>query len=269
MASGLGDDGHRVICQIAYDELLPDARAELDRLLALDSTYETFAESCLFAEKPKRIRSPDHYINLPRSTQTITGASCPMAETCVIPAIFSDVAVLRSTESTDEQKLRAMKLLGHWVGDVHQPMHVAFQDDEGANKIAVDLDFRDANFHEVWDYLIIARTMGDDYAQIAAQLRQEISEEMRVAWRHASPVEWANESYQIAISPETGYCVQKQGACWYSEDNLMLGSGEELRSVEITDEYLQVHGSTVSFRLRQAGVRLAQLLNQSLTNGRK
>ncbi len=272
IAFGWGETGHRVVCQIAYEELLPAARAELDRLLALDARFDNFADSCLAADGPERVRTPDHYMNLPRSAQAITKNECPMADTCVLPAIRSDVRVLRDPEASDTEKLLALKLLGHWVGDIHQPLHVSFQDDRGgnSNNVAVDMDNEDANLHGVWDYSIIARNLGDrnlgdSYRAIASELRSTISKQQRLAWKYDSPVEWANESFQITISPATAYCVRKQGACWYSDDNMMLDRGEEWRRITITDEYLRQHGPKISLRLQQAGVRLAQLLNRSLT----
>ena len=262
---GWGETGHRVVCQIAYEELQPDARAELNRLLALDPEFDNFADSCLAADGPERIRTPDHYMNMPRSAQAITKAECPMADTCVIPAITSDVLVLRDPDASDQEKLLALKLLGHWVGDIHQPLHVSFQDDRGGNSNKVDIDVEDGNLHAVWDYSILAASRGDSYREIAADLRGTITKQQRSAWIYDSPVEWANESFQITIAPATGYCVQKQGACWYSSDNMMLDRGEEWRSFVITEHYLQQHSATIALRLQQAGVRLARLLNQSLT----
>jgi hypothetical protein len=259
----LGNDGHRIVCQIAFDELTPVAKTEVNRLLALDPDFESFAESCLFAEIPKRIRWLDHQINLPRSTQAITTADCPLAKSCVIPAIQSDFRVLQDIEAGDAEKLLAMKLLGHWVGDIHQPLHVSFQDDKGGNANNVNVNIPGANLHEVWDYMIIARNLGDDYMKIATDLRESITEQQRVGWQHDSPVEWANESFQITITPSVNYCVQKQGACWYTSENMMLNKGEPRRDIKITDDYLKMHSATVSQRLQQAGVRLAALLNQA------
>ena len=267
IALAWGETGHRVVCQIAYEELRPDARTELDRLIALDSDFDNYADSCLFADTPERIRWQDHFINMPRSTQAVTTADCPMAQSCAFSAIHSDFLVLLDPQATDTEKLLALKLLGHWVGDVHQPMHVSFQDDRGANSNRVDPDNENANLHGVWDYTIIARIIGDDYAQIAANLRDDISEEQRAQWRPDSPIEWVNESFQITISPATNYCVQKQGACWYSSDNMMLDQGEEWRNLTITADYLQLQAPIIELRLQQAAIRLAQLLNQSLTNG--
>jgi hypothetical protein len=261
IALSWGEDGHRVVCQIAFDELTPAARTEVNRLLELDADFDSFAESCLFADSPERIRFLDHFMNMPRSARAVTTADCAMAESCVIPAIQSDALVLRDSAAGDAEKLRALKLLGHWVGDVHQPMHVAFQDDRGGNSNNVDVDIPGANLHGVWDYLIFSKSLGNDFHQIAAELRESISDEQRGDWRRDSPIEWANESFQITISASVNYCVQKQGSCWYSSDNMMLDKGESWRDFTITDEYLEMHAEIVSLRLQQAGVRLAELLN--------
>ncbi len=270
LAFAWGETGHRVVCQIAYEEIQPETRAELDRLMALGGDYEAFAESCLFADSPERIRWQDHFINLPRSTTAITTSDCPMADTCILPAIQNDVLVLQDPSSTDADKWHAIKLLGHWVGDVHQPLHVSFQDDRGSNsnvvEASVEMDY--PNLHSVWDYLIISQILGDDYQQISIQLREQISDERRAAWKYDSPIEWANESFQIMISPATKNCIQQQGACWYRRNNMLLDDGEQWRNIEVSDSYLQENSEVAILRLQKAGVRLAQLLNISLNTGK-
>lgn len=261
---GWGETGHRVVCEIAYQELLPAARVELDRLLAMDSGFDTFADACLFADKPEVIRPIDHYMNLPRSATAVTTDTCPMADSCVLSAIRKDLFVLHDPLTGDLEKLLAMKLLGHWVGDIHQPLHVSFKDDRGANSIDVDLEQMEwPNFHGVWDGEILAHNLGNDYRQIAARLGGQISAAEREAWRHDSPIEWANESFQVTIAPATGYCVWQQGACWYSADNMLLSGGEQRRLQTISRAYLRRHAETVERRLQQAGVRLAEVLNRA------
>jgi hypothetical protein len=50
-----------------------------------------------------------------------------------LSAIKVEVALLSSNGADDEAKLEALKFLGHWVGDVHQPLHVSLEDDRGGN----------------------------------------------------------------------------------------------------------------------------------------
>ncbi len=259
-----GETGHRVVCQIAFDELSESARAEVERLLGLDPDFDNFADSCLYADIPERIREFEHFMNVPRSSQAITTDACPLAGACVLTAIQDDTAVLKDPMAGDDEKLLALILLGHWVADIHQPLHVSFKDDRGANYVLVDLDVSDANLHGVWDYTIVAYNLGHDYRQIAATLRASISEQQRMDWRYDSPVVWANESYQLTLSPSVGYCTRKEGACWHAEDNMLLDDGEQRRLMPISDDYLEQHGPVVSRRLQQAGIRLAALLERAL-----
>ena len=53
--------------------------------------------------------------------------------------------------------------LAHFVGDVHQPLHVGFEEDEGGNTIKVHWYRRKENLHHVWDNSIIETAMKDFY----------------------------------------------------------------------------------------------------------
>jgi hypothetical protein len=77
---------------------------------------------------------------------------------------------------------------------------------------------------------------------------------------------WANESFAIATSPSVGYCVQKDGACWYSADQREYQGGNK-RVVDIDDGYLAAQGPIVRERLKAAAIRLAAILNVALTPG--
>lgn len=270
-AAAWGATGHAAICELAFRELGPGPRAEVERLMGLDAQYETFAEACNWADGPPRQRERDHYVNVHRDTRAIVRDGCPAADTCILAAVRNDVAVLENPVIRDAERLQALKLLGHWVGDLHQPMHVTFGDDRGANAIAALLrgagdgdEDVETNLHELWDDWIIARRLGDDYRQIAERLQQAVTDADRDAWRYDHPVEWANESFQIARHPSTRYCFERDGACWYAADNLLLSAGESRRQMTLDDRYIALHALTVERRLRQAGIRLAALLERVL-----
>ncbi len=269
IGNSFGATGHRALCQIAFDELTPKARNEVERLMSLDEDFDSFAMSCTFADFPERHRVLEHFVNLPRSYQAITTDDCPMADSCLFSAVKSDYAILRDTEASDQSKLLALKLLGHWVGDAHQPLHVSFQDDRGGNNVDLEGvacpadEFCLDNLHAAWDSLIVNETLGDDFLEIAKTLNQAISAADRENWRHDSVVEWANESFQIAISAAVGYCDSGPGACWYQDDNLFLSPGEPHRMVRVDSRYVSTHAQTVAMRLQQGGVRLAALLNRA------
>jgi hypothetical protein len=260
---GWGVTGHKTVCTIAYDELTSTARAEVNRLISMDSQYDNFADSCLYADGPPRIRTFDHFLNVPRSYRAISKKECPLADTCVLLAVDNDSAILANSNKSDAERLEALKLLGHWVGDLHQPMHISFQDDLGANQIRQKGN-DESSLHGAWDFSIIDRELGDDHIQIAADLRAAITAKDRKQWRFDSSVEWVDESFQITLARRTEYCTLKNGACWYDEDNMMLNPGEEWKEVNITKRYTSRHRKTVEQRLQQAGLRLAVTINKAL-----
>jgi S1/P1 Nuclease len=59
--------------------------------------------------------------------------------------------VLSSPTASDQDQLDALKFLGHWVGDVHQPLHVSFEDDRGGNGVKVSGVLCGGKLHGVWD----------------------------------------------------------------------------------------------------------------------
>lgn len=258
-----GPVGHEVVCEIAFQELEGRARREVGRLVHLDDEYATFSAACNWADEPRK-RPPDHYVNLTRAHRAVTEPECPKASSCLFTAIDQDIAVLSDPDATDAQKLEALKFLGHWVGDIHQPMHVSYQDDRGANSIEVQADYCEGSLHYAWDECLIKETLGDESRPIADGLLNTITDDQRTAWRYDSPAEWANESYQISTASAAEYCVWRDGACWYDADNMQLQRGEERRVLRLNDDYLDLHRDTVAERLKQAGVRLGALLNAIL-----
>ena len=131
-----GDTGHRIVCEIAFQELTDTARQRVKQLIRLDHEFSRFSDACTWPDHPRK-RADEHYVNLPRDAVGIGADECPMADRCVLTAIDRDLAVLSSPTASDQDQLDALKFLGHWVGDVHQPLHVSFEDDRGGNGVGV------------------------------------------------------------------------------------------------------------------------------------
>ena len=73
-------------------------------------------------------------------------------------AIKRDFEVL-SSNASQAQKLASLKFLGHWVGDVYQPLHVSFEDDRGGNSVLVT-GLCGANLHSAWDTCLVLKAVG-------------------------------------------------------------------------------------------------------------
>ena len=135
--------------------------------------------------------------------------------------------------------------------------HVHFTDEWVKQRLRKDL-------HAVWDGCIIQQGVpGDTYA-VARDLLDDITNQDRATWRDSDPIDWANESFAISVSPEVEYCVRTDAGCSYDADNERLDPGEPERTVTIDRVYIETHTPTVREQLVKAGVRLAELLDRAL-----
>jgi hypothetical protein len=263
-ASAWGDLAHQVICEIAFRELTVPARTAVTLLLQHDPDphYRRFTNACTWADHPRK-RASEHFLNLPRTQPAVTEAdrTCPLAPTCLLTAIATDTAVLKDANATDAAKREALKYLGHWLGDLHQPLHISFADDKGGNGVDETGPCR-YNLHAVWDTCLLTRSLGRRVTPIVTALRPELTAANRQAWTQGDVFTWANESYQIARSPTVEYCIQVGDTCQYASDNATFAPGETERTVPVDAAYIAAHAPTVRSRLLRAGVRLGHLLNE-------
>ena len=150
--------------------------------------------------------------------------------------------VLKNRSASDEDKLVALKFVGHFVGDIHQPLHAGYKEDKGGNDLRVNFLGKKTNLHSVWDSGIIMRT-GERWLDYAHALRKAVTAGERAEWpKLKRPEEWAAESHNAVRNVYAG--VQTSGA--------------------IGEAYLQTQRPIVEEQLRKAGIRLGMLLNDAL-----
>jgi S1/P1 Nuclease len=250
-AAAWGDEGHKVICEIAFRLVQPNTRAEIKKLISTDDRFTSFSDSCTWPDHPRQ-RASEHFVNLPRDSDGLHSESCPGASACVVTAIKKDLEVLSSASAGQAQKLASLKFLGHWVGDIHQPLHVSFEDDRGGNNIPV-IGICSGNLHAAWDTCLVLRAVGDDANQAATELLKTITPARMEGWTHSEPMDWANESFAIAEQVQTKYCVRQGASCDQP-------AGKET----IDDAYIVANVPVVREQLQKAGVRLAHLLDAAL-----
>lgn len=279
-AFALGADGHEAVCEIAYQELTPAARQAVDQIMSAetDERFQTFRQSCVWPDYigPQRARSAEHYVNVPRYWRSKWYETCPEAPTCLFTGIWSDIDVLTSATTTAQERLTALKFLGHWIGDIHQPLHISFSDDRGGNDILLAHGFGcDRNLHSVWDSCIaddIMKEMDvvDDREQFGRRLQEEVTNAERQVWTATlSPLEWANESFRIARQPDVQYCTIVGQRCQYTPDRLVYVKDESAendgkRVLDLTSAYEEQQGPIMKQRIKMAGVRLGAILNAYL-----
>ncbi len=253
-AWGWGRVGHRVVCEIAYANLSDEARREVDRLIALDPEFERFSESCSWADTPRK-RAKEHYLNVPRRFTYVPSAARQGEN--VVGAIERDRAGLRNRNASDDAKLRHLKFLAHFIGDVHQPLHVSFSDDRGANDIRVRGECS-GTLHGAWDGCVLEKALGAEPESIVRALA-------RVRPRKAlqSVARWATESLELARDPRLGYCTRRGRTCVYSPTADVYSDGDQKRVVTIDQAYIDWAAPQIQKQLATAGHRLAATLNDA------
>lgn len=274
-----GDSGHRTVCEIALRNLTPVARAEVTRLLrahpailGANPLNAEYGWACTYPDHPATggpgRRSPEHFVNYARTTFVVTSASgCGGAPLCVVSAIAADFGILRSSSATDAQKAAALVYLGHWLGDIHQPLHSSFRDDQGGNEVNSS-GLCTNNLHSTWDTCILqSRALAsgrsiDEVRALAAAWGGQVTDTQRAAWLSSLPWQWSAESYAVTLTPQVGYCVMVSGACQYSATQMTLGLPR--RGVQIDSVYMDGAMPIIQRRITQAGVRLGHLLNLAL-----
>ncbi len=275
-----GDSGHRTVCEIALRNLTPAAKSEVARLLqahpqilGANPLNAEYGWACTYPDHPANNgpgrRSPEHFANYARNTLAVTSATgCGAAPICVITAIASDFAVLLSSAS-DRDRAAALVYLGHWLGDIHQPLHSSFADDRGGNEVN-SRGLCTNSLHSTWDTCILqSRHLGsgpsvDRVRLLAAEWSLQVGDAERAAWLSARPWQWSAESYVVTLAPATGYCVLVGAACQYSATDATWSEGEAKRSVQIDGAYMDWAMPIIQRRITQAGVRLGHLLNLAL-----
>lgn len=249
-----GDTAHQVICEIAFRLARPATQAEIQRLILSDpaAAFPDFSESCVLPDHP-RTRNSEHYLNLPRNSTGLSSDECPGLP-CVLTAILNDLRIASSKTETDAKRRIALESLGHWVGDIHQPLHVSFEDDRGGNDIRVSGCSK--NLHAVWDNCLVEYAVGLDVPKAVAALMQTITSEKQALWGGSSPRVWANETFALAKAPSTRYCVMHDQSCDRPTENLLT----------ITNQYIEANKPVVREQLQKAGVRLAHILDTAFGN---
>jgi len=246
-----GDHGHKIICEIAMRLVKPNTRAEIRSLISNDDRFASFSDACTWPDQPRQ-RGSEHFLNLPRDADGLHSETCPGASACVLTAIRKDFEVLSSNSATQAQKLASLKFLGHWVGDIHQPLHVSFEDDRGGNSIPVT-GICGANLHAAWDTCLVLRAVGEDVNEAATELLKTITPARIESWTHSEPMDWANESFAIAEQAQTKYCIRQGAYC-----------DQPAGKVTIDAAYVVANAPIIREQLQKAGVRLAHLLDAAL-----
>ncbi len=245
-----GDDGHRIVAQVAEHRLHKDAAARVRDLIG----PEGLASVAMWADQIKSERPetrPWHYVNIPMGRGDYDpGRDCatPQPGDCVIGALERMYARLLDPSTDTPAKVEALKFLVHLMGDLHQPLHFVDRD-RGGNEVLVTF-FGEKNIpsttipwnlHAVWDTALIVRT-GLTQDQYVAKVEGLLKSRKPGDFEKGSFRVWALETHRAAVEVAYGLLPPDRA----------LGEDYYRRALPVVDAMLA-----------KAGVRLAKILNEA------
>ncbi|KAJ6853643.1 putative bifunctional nuclease precursor [Iris pallida] len=258
-ANAWGKEGHFMVCKIAEQYLTDKTLSAVSDLLPAAAEGD-LASVCSWADQMRfryRWASPLHYINTPGVCNFNYSRDCHNSngekDVCVAGAISNYTGQLQAygDSSNGYNLTESLMFLAHFVGDIHQPLHVSFADDEGGNTIVVHWYRRKSNLHHVWDVSMIETAMkdyyNDDLSTMIEAIKMNITADKLDQWE--------------TCSGKLATCVNQ-----YATESINLACEYAYKDVKqdstLGDTYFFSRLPVVQERIAQGAVRLAKILNE-------
>ncbi|MBI2786234.1 MAG: S1/P1 nuclease [Legionella longbeachae] len=204
--------GHKVVAQIAFDNLSPNAKVMCHKYLRSrfhNSPNSSFVASATWMDQIRRKQvywyDGMHYIDIPFSNDQ---SNLPSIEsTNAVWAIKNATVVFTSKKTNFFDKQLALRMLIHIIGDIHQPLHsitkVSAQlpkGDLGGNLFLLGKNSVGINLHQYWDNgagFFLGRNDEKHVKDMAQELEQKWP--CALITTETKPEKWAEMSYQLAV----------------------------------------------------------------------
>lgn len=233
-----GQKGHDVTAAIAERNLTPATLEAVTNLLDGKSMvyYANWADNACHTDEYAYTKTW-HYKNID-ADETYDSAR-ENANGDIVRALESQYEVLTNPNATREQKWLALVLTVHFMGDIHQPLHMGRASDRGGNNHEIRFFGGKANLHGTWDTKLPESAHKWSYTEWADNIDRPTDSELREMLAGGTPYSWGEETYRIA------------------KDVYDKTPREENYSYDYVAEWSPV----IETQLLRAGRRLADLLN--------
>lgn len=291
---GWGQEGHKSVGELARMKLTPATRAWITKLLGNDDLADVAvwaddvrsagrhsgplvddSEALAFNKKFPNNKNW-HFVDLPLGTKAYSLSGKFSSKDDIVHAINRCIEVLedRSGEFTKSQ---AVRLLVHFVGDLHQPMHASTGyynlSNPSAPKLVTDPSAVDVNtgdrggnslhmgksdeLHALWDSDLVRKFGGGDYKKLADKLAGKSPASLTPGDYHHWAETWATESVGVAANAYRGII--------FGRAELNKRHQLDQMDIKLPPNYAKMNQQVAGSQLAKAGFRLAELLNRIQT----
>jgi hypothetical protein len=241
-----GLTGHRIVAEIAQHYLSKKAKLAIKEIVGNESL-------AYWANWPDFIKSDTthtwdkpsvwHYVDLPGNTnkQDFVDSLKKLKGENLYTQIQAMEAQLKNKSLPVETRRNALVFLIHLVGDLHQPLHVGRDEDQGGNKITVYWFDAKTNLHSVWDSKFVDYQQYS-YTEYANLLDAKNNAAQVKEWQQSSLEDWFYESHVLS-------------------DKVYAQSPAESK---LSYKYNYIFQDDLETQLFKGGIRLAKVLNDVL-----
>jgi len=238
-ALSFGSNGHRIVARIAENHLSSEAKTAIFQItegqhLAQLSTW------------PDEIRSdpswdfakPWHFVSIDDDETFDNYEHSENGDILLALAKFEKI--LADKQASPKKMWQALAFYIHFVGDIHQPLHVGRRDDYGGNQVKVKWFGRNTNLHSVWDSGLIENEQLSfrEYANFL----DKITTTQIKTWQNSTYLDWAKESKS-------------------KRENVYNLGDSGIDTPSLSYRYAFEHKALIDECLVKAGIRLAGKLN--------
>ena len=239
---GWGVLGHRIVGQIAESYLTPKARIAIQKILgsesiAMVSNWADFIKS----DSAYQYIYNWHFIDVDSGLTKTELRDYLQKDTATDLFTKTNFLIrqLKNKHLSMDKKRMYLKLLIHFVGDIHQPFHIGRHADLGGNKIKLTWFSTPTNLHAIWDEQLV-NFQQLSYTEYTMAINRNTNAKQRLTWQKQPISEWIIESHQLAERLYSEVTPDQKLSYRYNYDNIQV----------------------LNERLLKAGVRLAGLLNE-------
>lgn len=233
-----GQKGHDTVVFIAENHLTEATKQAVDSLL--DGKSMVYFANWLdnASHTPEYAYSKTwHYKNIDADQSFGTA---PLLETGdIVRAIDEQIEILQNPLKGKDEKQLSLKMLIHFLGDIHQPMHLGHASDLGGNRHHVKYFGRDTNLHSVWDSSLPESAHKWSYTEWQQQLDRLFEEDQMTLIYNGNSSKWAEETFEIC---KKVYETTPEGT-------------------NISYDYIAEWTPVIEMQFLKGGLRLADLLN--------
>lgn len=233
-----GQIGHDTTSSIAERHLTKKAKKKISKILDgksivywsnwLDNACHHPEYSYALTWHYKNIEEGQNYEDVP-----------PFESGDIVTALNEQIGKLKSHNLSKEEEALALKMLIHFFGDIHQPMHFGRKVDLGGNKVKVKFFKADTNLHHVWDEELVESGHKWTYDEWTDQL-DRLSKDQIWQLCQGDIDDWAQETFAIT---KKIYEATPEGT-------------------NISYDYVADWTPTVEQQFVRGGIRLAYILNE-------